>query len=75
MASFVGRKGVFMVGEVKPPLEGVTITVTSEDGAMEPVVLVTEANGKYRWGKCDVEEGVGQVKSKNFNHPSQGSST
>ena len=37
-----------MVGEVKPPLEGVTITVTSEDGAMEPVVLVTEANGKYR---------------------------
>ena len=48
VASFVGRKGVFMVGEVKPPLEGVTITVTSEDGAMEPVVLVTEANGKYR---------------------------
>ena len=44
----MGRKGVFMVGEVRPPLEGVTVTVTSEDGTMEPVVLTTEASGKYR---------------------------
>jgi hypothetical protein len=37
-----------MEGEVRPPLEGVAVTVTAQDGSMEPIVLKTGANGKYR---------------------------
>nr|KAG5688657.1 hypothetical protein BaRGS_017511 [Batillaria attramentaria] len=64
VASFVGRKGVFITGQVKPPLEGVQITVTAEDGSMEPVVLTTEASGKYRVGPLhsDVKYSVAAEK-------------
>ncbi|PVD27782.1 hypothetical protein C0Q70_12955 [Pomacea canaliculata] len=50
VASFVGRKGVFITGQVQPALEGVQISVTAEDGSMEPIVLSTDASGKYRVG-------------------------
>ncbi|KAK7106662.1 BOS complex subunit NOMO1-like isoform X2 [Littorina saxatilis] len=65
VASFTGRKGVFMTGEVQPPLEGVTITVTSEDGSMDPVLLTTEASGKYRVGPLhgDVKYSVAAEKT------------
>lgn len=44
----MGHKGVFIMGEVIPPLEGVQITVSAENEPMDPIVLSTDASGKYR---------------------------
>ncbi|XP_012945613.1 nodal modulator 1 [Aplysia californica] len=50
VAELTGRKGVFIEGSITPALEGVTVTVTAQDDSMEPIVVTTQASGKYRVG-------------------------
>ena len=53
VAEFEGRAGVFVAGQVTPPLKGVKVTVTVKsvkDGeeARPPINMETDQNGKYR---------------------------
>ena len=43
---FVGKKGLFLDGRIDPPLTGVKVTVTAQDGSIKPIVLETPSNGK-----------------------------
>lgn len=48
-AEFEGRKGVFIEGQVAPPLSGVQIVISS--GGAKPIAEIkveTDSNGKYR---------------------------
>ena len=48
-AEFEGRKGVFIEGQITPPLSGVQIVISS--GGEQPITDIkveTDANGKYR---------------------------
>ena len=48
-AEFEGRKGVFITGQVAPPLSGVQIVISS--GGEKPIADITvetDSNGKYR---------------------------
>lgn len=48
-AEFEGRKGVFIEGQVAPPLSGVQIVISS--GGEKPIADITvetDSNGKYR---------------------------
>ena len=48
-AEFEGRKGVFIEGQVTPPLSGVQIAISS--GGEKPITDIkveTDKNGKYR---------------------------
>lgn len=50
-AEFEGRKGVFIEGQVAPPLSGVQIVISS--GGEKPIADITvetDSNGKYRVG-------------------------
>ncbi|XP_041372550.1 nodal modulator 1-like [Gigantopelta aegis] len=49
VATSQGKRGVFITGEVKPALEGVTITVTANSSA-KPTVFTTDSSGKFRIG-------------------------
>ncbi|XP_048249948.1 nodal modulator 1-like [Haliotis rufescens] len=50
VAVFEGKRGVFILGQVKPALEGVKISVTAQDGSIDTIVLHTEASGKFKVG-------------------------
>ncbi|CAL1545393.1 unnamed protein product [Lymnaea stagnalis] len=56
IADLIGRKGVFIQGTISPPLNGVTVTVTDKDGAMAPIVLSTDTNGKYKVGPLHADK-------------------
>ena len=48
-AEFEGRKGVFIEGQITPPLSGVQIVISS--GGEQPITDIkveTDTNGKYR---------------------------
>ena len=40
--------GVFLSGKIEPALEGVKITVTSDDAKQEVLSLQTDKRGTYR---------------------------
>ena len=51
---FEGRKGVFIEGQVTPPLSGVQIVISS--GGEKPIndiTVETDNNGKYRLVSCE----------------------
>ncbi|KAL3886602.1 hypothetical protein ACJMK2_026586 [Sinanodonta woodiana] len=50
VARFVGKKGVFIIGHITPPLGGVNITVLETEGRMEPVSIESDSSGKFRVG-------------------------
>ena len=59
---FEGRKGVFIEGQVAPPLSGVQIVITSGgDKPIADITVETNSNGKYRLvclyfvNECDYE--------------------
>ncbi|KAK0042403.1 nodal modulator 1 [Biomphalaria pfeifferi] len=56
IADLIGRKGVFIYGSIKPPLSGVTVTVSDEEGSMAPIVITTDATGKYKVGPLHAEQ-------------------
>ena len=46
---FEGRKGVFIEGQVAPPLSGVQIVISSGgDKPIADITVETDSNGKYR---------------------------
>jgi len=47
VAAFEGRIGMFIDGQIHPPLDGVDVTVTSPDGIKITEVLSDEA-GEFR---------------------------
>ena len=48
-AEFEGRKGVFIEGQVAPPLKGVQIVISSGgDKPIADITVETDSNGKYR---------------------------
>ena len=48
-AEFEGRQGVFIEGQVTPPLSGVEIVISSAgDRAMPNIKVQTDNKGKYR---------------------------
>ena len=48
-AEFEGRKGVFIEGQVAPPLSGVQIVISSGgDKPIADITVETDSNGKYR---------------------------
>ena len=48
-AEFEGRKGVFIEGQVTPPLSGVHIVISSSgDKPIADITVETDSNGKYR---------------------------
>ena len=48
-AEFEGRQGVFIEGQVTPPLSGVEIVISSAgDRAMSDIKVQTDNKGKYR---------------------------
>lgn len=50
---FQGRLGVFVEGQIHPPLQSVEITVKPQDEAGSEIKILTDANGKYRVGPLD----------------------
>ena len=49
-ALFEARKGVFISGQVLPPLSGVTIAIAPRDKSADPVTIETDSKGLYRVG-------------------------
>lgn len=48
-AEFEGRKGVFIEGQVAPPLSGVQIVISSSgEKPIADITVETDSNGKYR---------------------------
>jgi len=47
VAAFEGRVGMFIDGQINPPLDGVDVTVTSPDGVKITEVLSNET-GQFR---------------------------
>jgi len=47
VAAFEGRVGMFIDGQIHPPLDGVDVTVTSPDGVKVAEVWSNEA-GQFR---------------------------
>ncbi|KAK3103627.1 hypothetical protein FSP39_020627 [Pinctada imbricata] len=47
---FVGKRGVFIMGEISPPISGVKVTVTSKDGSTQPVTMETQDSGSIKIG-------------------------
>ncbi|ESO93836.1 hypothetical protein LOTGIDRAFT_104485 [Lottia gigantea] len=50
VGKFEGRKGVFINGDIKPAIQGASITVEATDGSIEPLHLVTDTSGKFKVG-------------------------
>jgi len=50
MIKFTGERGQFIVGQVRPALAGVMVTVTDPAGKMEPVTMETNDKGDFRVG-------------------------
>lgn len=49
-AEFEGRKGVFIEGQVAPPLSGVQIVISpGGDKPIADITVETDSNGKYRF--------------------------
>lgn len=49
-AEFEGRKGVFIEGQVAPPLSGVQIVISpGGDKPIADITVQTDSNGKYRF--------------------------
>lgn len=51
--NFEGRKGLFINGQVNPPLGAVKVTVVAIEGSRKPIVLETKDDGKYALGPLD----------------------
>lgn len=47
-AVFQGRQGVFVEGQIHPPLQSVEITVKALDEIGNEIKISTDANGQYR---------------------------
>ena len=48
-AEFEGRKGVFIEGQITPPLSGVQIVISSAgEQPISDIKVETDTNGKYR---------------------------
>lgn len=45
---FVGKRGIFITGSIKPKLSGVTVTVSHKDGTAEPIVIETPESGEFK---------------------------
>ena len=45
---FVGKRGIFITGNIKPKLSGVTVTVSHKDGTAEPIVIETPESGEFK---------------------------
>ncbi|KAK3770676.1 hypothetical protein RRG08_037868 [Elysia crispata] len=56
VANLEGRQGTFVAGTITPPLAGVKVAITTEDGSMEAIELVTDASGKYRVGPLHADK-------------------
>ncbi|XP_061181394.1 BOS complex subunit NOMO1-like [Saccostrea echinata] len=53
---FVGKRGIFITGSIKPKLAGVTVTVTHKDGSAEPIVIETPESGEFKVGPLHREK-------------------
>jgi hypothetical protein len=45
---FVGKRGMFITGSIKPKLAGVTVTVSHKDGTAAPIVIETPESGEFK---------------------------
>lgn len=45
---FVGKRGIFIAGSIKPKLAGVKVTVTHKDGTADPIVIETPDSGEFK---------------------------
>ena len=45
---FEGRLGVFLEGQISPPLKEVKITITTSDDKSELMHVLTDDKGQYR---------------------------
>lgn len=52
-AVFQGRQGVFVEGQIHPPLQSVEITVKALDEIGNEIKILTDANGQYKVGPLD----------------------
>ena len=50
VAKFIGKRGVFVSGRVKPAIEGVSITVTTVGAESEYVSIETDKKGEFKVG-------------------------
>jgi hypothetical protein len=48
VAKFIGKRGVFVSGRVKPAIEGVSITVTTVGAESEYVSIETDKKGEFK---------------------------
>nr|XP_022336385.1 nodal modulator 1-like isoform X1 [Crassostrea virginica] len=53
---FVGKRGIFITGSIKPKLSGVTVTVSHKDGTAEPIVIETPESGEFKIGPLHREK-------------------
>lgn len=53
---FVGRRGIFITGSIKPKLAGVKVTVTHKDGTADPIVIETPDSGEFKIGPLHREK-------------------
>ncbi|CAC5408303.1 Nodal modulator 2,Nodal modulator 3,Nodal modulator 1 [Mytilus coruscus] len=50
VAKFIGKRGVFIIGHIKPAIEGVNITVTTKGAQAPSVSINSAANGGFKIG-------------------------
>ena len=49
VVKFTGKRGLFISGEIKPALAGVSLTITAADNSIAPITLETTNDGKYMY--------------------------
>ncbi|XP_060065049.1 BOS complex subunit NOMO2-like [Ylistrum balloti] len=50
VVKFTGKRGVFINGQIKPALAGVSVTVIAMDDSMAPIAIETAESGKFSVG-------------------------
>lgn len=50
VVKFTGKRGVFINGQIKPALAGVSVTVVAMDDSMAPIVMETAESGTFSVG-------------------------
>jgi len=50
VAEISGKAGIFVQGNINPPLEGVIVTVSVIDSQTEPIKVLTSPSGEYKVG-------------------------
>ncbi|OWF46756.1 nodal modulator 1-like [Mizuhopecten yessoensis] len=50
VVKFTGKRGVFINGQIKPALAGVSVTVVAKDDSMDPIVMETVESGTFSVG-------------------------